>query len=91
MIILHLENIDKTVKSSSYIDRELNDDRFLSERLLKAVERVLPVCLFPVKLVDAEDDRHVVIVRVACENLCSNLYSLLGVGDENRRVAHSEC
>ncbi len=91
MIVLHLEDIHESVERRSHVHRELHDYRLLPECLLESVEDVLPVRLLPVKLVDAEDYRHIVLVRIAGENLGSDLNALLRVGNQNGRVAHPEC
>ena len=91
MIILHLEHVHEPVEARSHIDRELHDDRFLSECLLERIQSAFPGSLVPVKLVHCQNHRHIVFVRIPCENLSADLYTLLCVGNEDCSVANPEC
>ena len=91
MIVLHLQDINESVKRRTRIDRELNDYRLVPESLLHAVLNHIPVSLFAVQLVHGNYYRHIVLLRETGIYLCSYFDSLLGIDNENTVLANFEC
>jgi hypothetical protein len=68
-IVLHVEDVDETVESKAWVDRELDENHLLTKSFLEGVTGVVPVGLLGVELVDSHHHWLVVLLCIAGEDL----------------------
>ena len=90
VVIFHLEHIYKAVEAQACVHRELYDYRLAAEGFLEAFNRAFPVGFLSVELVDAQDERNLVLVSEAGCDFGAHLDSLLCVDNKYTCLADLE-
>ena len=90
VVELHRDHIHDAFQADARVHRELADGDLLAEGLGEGGAGVLPVGLVMVELVDGDDDRHLVLVGVAGEDLGTDLDTGGAVDHEDRTLDNLE-